>query len=161
MRVHEQNWHDQFMNQWGQIFAVNQLIEFIKSMKVSFFPKLGWVQHFHLHFLMRYQNACYRCENAENQTWSPFFKTDESVGGSVNVIDTTWGCIYFSTCKNFEKCGLLVQWPFIVIFIYLFVFFVLWQNTVVVHVNCSDCINNKSNSKHKLLLWSTLVFFTN
>ncbi len=40
-----------------------------------------------MHFLMRYQNACYGCENAENQTWSPFFMTDESVGGSVNVID--------------------------------------------------------------------------
>ncbi len=30
-----------------------------------------------------YQNACYRCENAENRTWSEFFMTDESFGGSV------------------------------------------------------------------------------
>ncbi len=35
-----------------------------------------------------YQNACYRCENAENQTWSEFFlwmKVSEAVCRDLNI----------------------------------------------------------------------------
>ncbi len=34
-------------------------------------------------FSIFYQNACYRCKNAENRTWSEFFYYRQSFGGSV------------------------------------------------------------------------------
>ncbi len=41
--------------------------------------------HFFVFFILSYQNACNGCENAENLTWSEFFLTDESFGGSVQT----------------------------------------------------------------------------
>ncbi len=38
---------------------------------------------FFVFVILSYQNACNRCKNAENRTWSEFFITDESFGGSV------------------------------------------------------------------------------
>ncbi len=35
--------------------------------------------------VLSYHNACYGCENAENQTRSEFFCSDESFGGSVQT----------------------------------------------------------------------------
>ncbi len=54
--------------------------------------------------IISHQNACYRCENAENRTWSEFFLWQTKVS-EVNVIDTTWGRINFSTCENFRLCA--------------------------------------------------------
>ncbi len=40
----------------------------------------------------------------ENRTWSECFSDGRKFRRQwVNVIDTTWGRIYFSTCKNFER----------------------------------------------------------
>ncbi len=51
-----------------------------------------WVQNFLMLFfsffvfpILSYQNACNWCENAENGTWSEFFLTDKSFGGSVQT----------------------------------------------------------------------------
>ncbi len=56
-----------------------------------------------------YQNACYDAKNWTNRTWSEFFYDGWKFRRQcVNVIDITWGRIYFSMCKNF---GLSVQWP--------------------------------------------------
>ncbi len=56
-----------------------------------------------------YQNACYDAKNWTNRTWSEFFYDGWKFQRQcVNVIDITWGRIYFSMCKNF---GLSVQWP--------------------------------------------------
>ncbi len=50
-------------------------------------------------------------KNAENRTRSEFFYDGRKFQRQcVNVTDTTWGRIYFSTCKNF---GLSVQWPLV------------------------------------------------
>ncbi len=75
--------------------------------------KAHWVWNFHVRFfvflILSYQNACYGCENAENRTWSELFHDGWKFWRQcVNMIDTTWGRIYFLTCENF---GLSVQWP--------------------------------------------------
>ncbi len=81
-----------------------------------------WVWNFCMRFsvfffsfifvILSYQNACYGCENAENRTWSEFFYDGRKFQRQcVNVIDTTWGHIYFSTCENFR---LGVQWPLVI-----------------------------------------------
>ncbi len=59
---------------------------------------------FFLFVILSYQNACYGCENAENRTWYEFFSDRRKFQRQcVNVIGTTWGCIYFLTCKNFGQ----------------------------------------------------------
>ncbi len=56
--------------------------------------------HFFIFFILSYQNACYECENAENRTWSEFFYDGRKFRRQcVNVIDTTWGRIYFFTSQ--------------------------------------------------------------
>ncbi len=72
-----------------------------------------WVRNFRMRFslfpILSYQNACNGCENAENRTWSEFFFNGRKFRRQcANVIDTTWGRIYFLTCENF---GLSVQRP--------------------------------------------------
>ncbi len=70
-----------------------------------------WVRNFRMRFpvffvflILSYQNACYGCENAENRTWSEFFYDGRKFRRQcVNMIDTTWGCIYFLTCKHFGR----------------------------------------------------------
>ncbi len=48
-------------------------------------------------------------KNAENLTrYNFFYDWRKFRRQCVNMIDTTWGRIYFSTCENF---GLSVQWP--------------------------------------------------
>ncbi len=48
-------------------------------------------------------------KNAKNRTRSKFFYDGRKFRRQcANVIDITWGRIYFSTCENF---GLSVQWP--------------------------------------------------
>ncbi len=57
---------------------------------------------FSIFVILSYQNACYGCVNAE--TWSKFFYDWRKFRRQcVNVIDTTWGRIYFSTCENFGQ----------------------------------------------------------
>ncbi len=57
---------------------------------------------FSIFVILSYQNACYGCENAE--TWSKFFYDWRKFRRQcVNMIDTTWGRIYFSTCENFGR----------------------------------------------------------
>ncbi len=57
---------------------------------------------FFIFVILSYQNACYGCENAENQTWSDlFYDRWKFQRQCVNVTDTTWGRIYFSTCEYF------------------------------------------------------------
>ncbi len=69
----------------------------------------AFFRFFFVFVILSYQNACYGCENAENWTWSEFFYDGRKFRRQcVNVIDTTWGRIYFSTCENF---GHSVQWP--------------------------------------------------
>ncbi len=71
---------------------------------------------FFVFVILTYENACYGCENAENRTWSEFFYDGQKFRRQcVNVIDTTWGRIYFSTCENF---GLGVQWPLVQIAVF-------------------------------------------
>ncbi len=75
-----------------------------------------WVGNFCMRFsvffiflILSYQNACNGCENAENRTWSEFFFDRRKFRRQcANVIDTTWGRIYFLTCENFR---LSVQRP--------------------------------------------------
>ncbi len=69
---------------------------------------------FFVFVILSYQNACYGCKIAENQTWSDFFSTDESFGGKcANVIDTIWGRINFFTCENFRrKCSMTLKHVF-------------------------------------------------
>ncbi len=76
---------------------------------------------FFVFLILSYQNACYGCENAENRTWSEFFYDGQKFRRQcANVIDTTWGRIYFLTCENF---GHSVQWPWESVFwsAYLFI----------------------------------------
>ncbi len=66
-------------------------------------PKLSYFIFF-IFVILSYQNACYGCENTGNQTWSDFFYDGRKFQRQwVNVIDTTWGRIYFSTCENFGQ----------------------------------------------------------
>ncbi len=63
---------------------------------------------FFISVILSYLNACYGFENAENRTWSKMFYDGRKFRRQcVNVIDTTWGHIYFLTCENF---WLGVQW---------------------------------------------------
>ncbi len=72
-----------------------------------------WVRDFRVRFsvflILSYPNACHGCENAENPNWSEFFYDRRKFRRQcVNLIDTTWGRIYFLKCEN---VGLRVQWP--------------------------------------------------
>ncbi len=50
------------------------------------------------------QNACYRCEKCRKSNPSEFFYDGQKFRQQcVNVIDTTWGHIYFSTCESFGR----------------------------------------------------------
>ncbi len=76
-----------------------------------------WVWNVRMRFsvfpILSYQIACYRCENTENRTWSEcFFDGWKFWRQCVNMIDTTRGGIYFSTCGNFgRKCRTHLQTP--------------------------------------------------
>ncbi len=62
-------------------------------------PKLSYAVfyfHFFIFIVLSYQNACNGCENAENRTWSEFLYDGRMFRRQcVNMIDTTWGRIYF------------------------------------------------------------------
>ncbi len=60
---------------------------------------------FFIFVILSYHNACYKCENVENQTWSDlFFNYGQKFQRQcVNVIDTTSGRIYFLKCGDFGR----------------------------------------------------------
>ncbi len=63
--------------------------------------------------ILYYQNACYGCEKAENQTWSNFFFTDESFGGKRDFHNVRsylffnvwkfWATILDSLCNDLKS----------------------------------------------------------
>ncbi len=65
------------------------MLDGVKKKKISVKAIAHWGRNFRMRFsvfpILSYQNACNECENAENQTWSEFFLTDESFGGSVQT----------------------------------------------------------------------------
>ncbi len=62
------------------------------------------------------KNVCHDAKNWKNQTRSDFFYDWQKCRRQcVNVIDRTWGCIYFSTCEHFGRkfrtqCAMNVCW---------------------------------------------------
>ncbi len=71
--------------------------------------------------ILSYQNACYGCENTENWTWSTFFLDGQKFWRqNANVIDRTWGRIYFLTCENFGRKHHSSSPPFADLFFSLF-----------------------------------------
>ncbi len=74
-------------------FRFKVIAHWVRNLRVRFFVFL----------ILSYQNACYGCENTENRTWSEFFYDGRKFQRQcVNVIDTSWGRIYFLTCENFR-----------------------------------------------------------
>ncbi len=75
---------------------------------------LFWILVFACTVALNCQNTSQNATEPKNQTRSECFYDGQSFWRQcVNVIDTTWRRIIFSTCKNF---GLRVQWPWVLNF---------------------------------------------
>ncbi len=66
----------------------------------AFFP-------FFVFVILSHQNACYRCENAENRTWAEFFYDGWKFWRQcVNMIDTTWSYLFINVWKFRTRCAM-------------------------------------------------------
>ncbi len=110
---------------WGQrlVAFYKDLLNYKSKGHCTLSPKCSHAFfRFFVFLILSHQNACYGYENAENRTWSEFFYDGRKFQRQcVNVIDTTWGHIYFLTYENFRwklrtQCAMTLR----VIFFYYY-----------------------------------------